>query len=431
MWYFYCCFSYHALIELNYVKKWHKSLAIKQQVSKEGLSVWEAKCCLDVELFLNKYSQLDIRGAHCPIILQSMFVHAVELGWREAERLIWHSCWHGLPGMDLEADVPAIQLVGYQTSWGEFRDLFNKVYMLRRLPSPLPFGPEWMEEATGDILSSLRDHIWERRGIHRLEEDLWGATVPIPQHSCQTKPHPWTRGRDDLPDKALQEAREVHQRALDATHVLELNIERLSWEANRTKCQYPHGCSHSLGIPQERHTWSPSTHRPRRHVTFHEPEKETSSDERLQRETWGWVTRGEVEEGDLGPPPTLRLEFECFLEMPTTDQGTRDRQSFLPEPSIRNYEKWLEWWACQLDTPHWWEELTAMPGVEDVKKLAQKICTSFKVPAVRREVPRGQVFMAPPAPKSINRIFFLPDDLPYQDIPLKPYQMTLAYTQVL
>ena len=93
-----------------------------------------------------------------------------------------------------------------------------------------------MEEATRDILSSLRSHLQERRGIHRLEEDLWGADVPILQPSCQTEPHHQTQGRDGLPDKALQEAREVHQWALEAAHILELNIERLSWEANRTKC---------------------------------------------------------------------------------------------------------------------------------------------------------------------------------------------------
>ena len=45
---------------------------------------------------------------------------------------------------------------------------------------------------------------------------------------------------------------------------------------------------------------------------------------------------------DLGPPPTLRLELEHFLETPTTSQGTRERQSFPPELSIGNYEKWLE-----------------------------------------------------------------------------------------
>ena len=144
-----------------------------------------------------------------------------------------------------------------------------------------------MEEATRDILSSPRGCLQERRGIHRPEEDLQGATVPIPQSSC-----PWIQERDDLPDKALQESREVHQWVLEATHILELNIERLSWEANRTKCQHSHSHSCAWGRLQERCAQSLSPHRPRRHVTFCEPEEGMSSDERPQREPWAQATRG-------------------------------------------------------------------------------------------------------------------------------------------
>ena len=36
-----------------------------------------------------------------------------------------------------------------------------------------------------------------------------------------------------------------------------------------------------------------------------------------------------------------------------------------------SYKLWLDWWAFQLDTPHWWEELTAILEVEDLKKLTQ------------------------------------------------------------
>ena len=230
--------------------------------------------------------------------------------------------------------------------------------------------------------------------------------MPIPQPSCHTECHPLTQGRDDLLDKALQEAREAHQWALEAAHILELNIERLSLEANRTRCQCTHGHSHSWSRFQERHAQSHSPHRPRRHVTFGEAKEGTSSDERPQREPQKQASRGEVEECDLGPLPTLRPELEYFLEMPTTGQGTRDRWSFLPEPSIRDYHKWLEWWACQLDTPHWWEELITIPGMEDVTKLAWKICTSFEVQAVKCEFLRGKVFTVPPHQSALTGICF-------------------------
>ena len=41
-----------------------------------------------------------------------------------------------------------------------------------------------------------------------------------------------------------------------------------------------------------------------------------------------------------------------------------------PEPSINNIKIWLDWQACLMDTPYWWEELIAIPEVEDPKKLA-------------------------------------------------------------
>ena len=47
-------------------------------------------------------------------------------------------------------------------------------------------------------------------------------------------------------------------------------------------------------------------------------------------------------------------------------------EGYLPEPSIRNIEVWLDWQAHQLDMPHWWVELTAIPNVENPKRLAQK-----------------------------------------------------------
>ena len=65
-----------------------------------------------------------------------------------------------------------------------------------------------------------------------------------------------------------------------------------------------------------------------------------------------------------------------------TGWDTRGRQGYLPEPSINNYELWLDWQACQLDTSRWWEELTAIPEEGDLKKLTQKINASFDVPAV-------------------------------------------------
>ena len=113
---------------------------------------------LDAELFLDKYLQWEVGGLHHLIILQRMFmqhVHA-EVGQKEVERLICQGHQHGLPRLDPGADVPAIHLVGYQTSWKEIQHFYQKVCLPKRLPGPPPCGPKWMEESIKDILSSLR-----------------------------------------------------------------------------------------------------------------------------------------------------------------------------------------------------------------------------------------------------------------------------------
>ena len=102
---FCCYFSYHALLELQYQDKWQKSLATKERVKKEGLSIQEAEHCLDTELFLDKYPWWDVRGLHCLFILQRMFVHAAESGQKEAERLICCGCWCDLPRLNPRADA--------------------------------------------------------------------------------------------------------------------------------------------------------------------------------------------------------------------------------------------------------------------------------------------------------------------------------------
>ena len=42
-----------------------------------------------------------------------------------------------------------------------------------------------------------------------------------------------------------------------------------------------------------------------------------------------------------------------------------------------------------------------------------------------------RIYTMPPAPKCLKRGMFLPNDPSYQDIPLKPQQMTLTYVQAL
>ena len=92
---------------------------------------------------------------------------------------------------------------------------------------------------------------------------------------------------------------------------------------------------------------------------------------------------------------------------------------------------WLDWWACQLDTLHWWEELTAIPDVEDLRRLAWKICVSFFIPVVRCETLLSQDYTMPPAPKCLTRGRFLPNHPIYQDVQWQLLLLTLAYAWAL
>ena len=113
--------------------------------------------------------------------------------------------------------------------------------------------------------------------------------------------------------------------------------------------------------------------------------------------------------------------------MPATHVGNENRMGIPPEPSIKNYEAWLTRWAHYLDTPHSWRELTAIPDVEDLRRLAQKIRASFLIPAVRCETLQNQDYTAPPAPKCLSRSRFLPNDPTYQNICQQSLLLTLAY----
>ena len=48
----------------------------------------------------------------------------------------------------------------------------------------------------------------------------------------------------------------------------------------------------------------------------------------------------------------------------------KEEASCLMEPSVDDLEMWLEFQAGQLGTLAWWEELGAMPGIEDRHKFA-------------------------------------------------------------
>ena len=112
-----------------------------------------------------------------------MFIHAEVAGQKECKRSIHWDCQRPVPRADAEAEVSAIQMVGFRTSREEIGEIYNDVYQLKRLPGPPPYGLGWMEALDQEICASLEEQTWQRQGTARPEEDLEGATTGILQPS--------------------------------------------------------------------------------------------------------------------------------------------------------------------------------------------------------------------------------------------------------
>ena len=83
-----------------------------------------------------------------------MFQHAAAEGWKEVEWIIHQGCQQNLTQLNQEMGIPAVQLVGPETSKEELQELYLEVYKLHGLPGSPSGEPVLLEE----VLSSLKDH---------------------------------------------------------------------------------------------------------------------------------------------------------------------------------------------------------------------------------------------------------------------------------
>ena len=113
---------------------------------------------MDVELFLEGQAQWEEDSPHHLAIMHEMFQHAAAKGQKQVERIVHQGHQQNLPQLNLEAGIPAIQLVGPETSKEELQELYLEVYKLHRLPGFPPGEPALLEE----VLSSLKDQQGQR-----------------------------------------------------------------------------------------------------------------------------------------------------------------------------------------------------------------------------------------------------------------------------
>ena len=79
---------------------------------------------------------------------------------------------------------------------------------------------------------------------------------------------------------------------------------------------------------------------------------------------------------DLEESPELEPGVTSFFRG-SVENSEEEEKAPLPEPPVKELCKWLTWKAKMCETPDWWRELLAVPGVLNCKKLVQKVQTLF------------------------------------------------------
>ena len=144
----------------KYKSKRGKAVATKGQAAQEGWSVRETERIMDVELFLEGQAKWEEDSPNWLVMLYKMFRHANDEGQKEAEHTVCQGHWEGLPKLDLEADLSAIQLVSSETMKEEILSLYLEVYRQQRLPGSPPREQELIEE----VVSSFKGCQGQKEG---------------------------------------------------------------------------------------------------------------------------------------------------------------------------------------------------------------------------------------------------------------------------
>ena len=147
-----------------------RSQVARERAEEKGISFRESEWMVDSKLFLDEYPWWGMGTPHQLVVLHKMFLHTAGWGQKEAECMF---CWGhrgSVPKPDPGADQSAMELVGYQTSRKEMRDIYHSVYLLRRSPGHPSCGEQQRRSAIQDILSSLT--VWlQRQTLFTTAED--------------------------------------------------------------------------------------------------------------------------------------------------------------------------------------------------------------------------------------------------------------------
>ena len=211
--------SYHKLMVAKYCSKQEKFQEAKWRSTVEQRPVCKLERVMDVDLFKEIQGSM---GWGQPSLSSNIAWNVLPCCLRRMERGGMNRppgpCQQHMPQLNLEVGVPAIELVGTETSREELIELYLEVYKLHRLPGS-PLGELAVAE---EVLAAFPD--W----LQRREEAPQAQAQPSPGDSHPSrsrKPH-WEW--ESSVDRSLTRMHEVHWKALSTMTALEEEIERLS-----------------------------------------------------------------------------------------------------------------------------------------------------------------------------------------------------------
>ena len=401
----------------EYKSKQEKFQAAKWWAADEWRLVREMERVMDVELFLRIQDQWAEDSPHHVVILHEMFQHVATKGWKEVEQIFCQGCWQNLPQLNPEAGIPAIQLVGLETSKDKLLELYLEVYKLCRLPGSPPGEPAILQE----VLSFLPDH----QGCEE-EKALAAMARPCPEvpHSSRSSiPH--KEKKNNSVERSLPTVHEAHQKVLAMAATLEKEIERLSHNQN---------CSELRARSKSRDCqgWSREGQKKRHcQVQF---EDKTAPTHPTDPKTRPGEEGTNGKDSDLEEPLELKPAVASFLRGSLDTSKDEANRMFL-EPWVLEFSQWVPWEAERCETPEWWTELLIVPGIEDCRKLAREVQASFGCPQQMWELGvREATLQAPPMPPCLCRQrFMLPAESIYacRDIREIPCEREVAYARDL
>ena len=143
---------------------------------------------------------------------------------------------------------------------------------------------------------------------------------------------------------------------------------------------------------------------------------------------------GQGRGSDLEELLELKPMVASFLQ---GSSGTLDEEGkkMPPEPNVADFGQWVSWKSERCETLDWWEELLAVLGKEDVRRLAREVRASFTLPQQMQELDsREATLQAPPALPCLHRKKFMPPAksiFACRDIQEIPREKVVAYARAL